>query len=318
MTALWKKEVVCRARKLHFRGVEIKQLVVVVMVQLCGLIVHAQEDTVWLEKGKVRWHQSAQPPMKLSVETAWNDLLSEGVYRCPLADFKADEQGVMTFRVDDDGVLDGRLVMSYEREDVELVITLENGYYHGDVTGTKRGAPVHRAVFEQGELVQETAYSPQGVAIFQENKKDFSWVQRDTTGALVARQYVLQQHDTLLVVKENYRAGRLVEKHTMAQKATSPTKQSEYVYTEMARYDEQGNLERLTIDRPEDAPAGTPYHEVKLFNTDGILVREERTYSGEQGGRVVKRRLVDGEWMEEVDDNRPDAVSMDAVINGND
>lgn len=90
------------------------------------------------------------------------------------------------------------------------------------------------------------------------------------------------------------------------------------MYTEVARYDEQGNLERLTIDRPEDAPAGTLYHEVKLFNTDGILVREERMYSGEQGGRVVKRWLVDGEWMEEVDDNRPDAVSMDAVVNGND
>lgn len=222
MTALWKKEVVCRARKLHFRGVEIKQLVVVVMVQLHGLMVHAQEDTVWLEKGKVRWHQSAQPPMQLSVKTAWGDLLSEGMYRCPLADFKADEQGVMAFRVGDDGTLDGKLVMTYEREDVELVITLTNGYYHGEVTGTKADVPIHRAVFEQGELVQETSYSPQGVAIFEENKKDFSWVQRDTTGALVARQYLLQQHDTLLVVKESYRSGKLFEKHTMAQKATSP------------------------------------------------------------------------------------------------
>jgi len=295
------------------------QYMVLHMVLFLVTMAHAQEDTVWLEKGKVRWHQSAQPPMQLSVETAWGDLLSEGMYRCPLADFKADEQGVMAFRVGDDGTLDGKLVMTYEREDVELAIMLANGYYHGEVTGTKAGVPMHRAVFEQGELVQETTYSPQGVAIFEENKKDFSWVQRDTTGALVARQYLLQQHDTLLVVKESYRSGKLFEKHTTAQRSTAPAQRSEYAYTEMARYDEQGKLQRVTISRPKDKSVRTPYHEEKVFNVEGVLVQEEKTYLDERGlVRVSKRRLVNGEWMEEVDDDRPDAVSMDAVINGSD
>lgn len=295
------------------------QYMVLHMVLFLVTMAHAQEDAVWLEKGKVRWSQSAQPPMQLSVETAWGDLLSEGKYRCPLSDFKSGEPGVVASQIDDNGALDGKLVMTYEREDVVLAITLANGYYHGEVTGTKGDIPIHRAMFEQGELVQETTYSPQGVAIFEENKKDFSWVQRDATGALVARQYVLQQHDTLLVVQESYRSGKLFEKNTVAQKATSPTKRSEYVYTEVTRYDKQGNLERLTINRPEDVPVGTPYHEVKLFNTDGVLVQEEKTSLDARGlVRVSKRRLVDGEWMEEVDDNRPDAVSMDAVINGND
>ena len=295
------------------------QYMVLHMVLFLVTMAHAQEDAVWLEKGKVRWSQSAQPPMQLSVETAWGDLLSEGKYRCPLSDFKSGEPGVVASQIDDNGALDGKLVMTYEREDVVLAITLANGYYHGEVTGTKGDIPIHRAMFEQGELVQETTYSPQGVAIFEENKKDFSWVQRDTTGALVARQYVLQQHDTLLVVKESYLAGLLVEKHTTAQRSTAPAQRSEYAYTEMARYDEQGKLQRVTISRPKDKSVRTPYHEEKVFNVEGVLVQEEKTSLDARGlVRVSKRRLVNGEWEEAVFENQPDVVSMDAVINGND